>query len=69
LSEEDCYYPVQNKQQTPASGKGFTISRVNQVSADATAEGANIAIGMFYINAIPGAILFDSCATHSFMSA
>jgi hypothetical protein len=26
-------------------------------------------IGMFYINAIPAAILFDSGATHSFISA
>jgi hypothetical protein len=60
---------VQNKQQTPGSGKGFTIARVNQVSANATVEGANVAIGMFYVNAIPAAILFDSGATHSFMSA
>jgi hypothetical protein len=61
--------PVQNKQKTPRSGKGFTIARVNQVSAVATVEGADIAIGMFYINAIPAAILFDSGARHSFMSA
>jgi hypothetical protein len=58
---------AQNKQQTP--GKGFSIARVNQVSADATAEGADITLGMFYINAIPTTILFDSGATHSFMSA
>jgi hypothetical protein len=32
-------------------------------------EGADIALGMFYINAIPATILFDSGATHSFMSA
>jgi hypothetical protein len=60
--------PVQKKQQTPGSGKGFSIARVNQVSADATAEGADIALGMFYINAFPTTILFDSGATHSFMS-
>jgi hypothetical protein len=59
--------PAQNKQQTP--GKGFSIARVNQVSAEATTEGADIALGMFYINAIPATILFDSSATHSFMSA
>jgi hypothetical protein len=59
--------PAQNKQQTP--GKGFSIARVNQVSADATPEGADIPLGMFYINAIPATILFDSGATHSFMSA
>jgi hypothetical protein len=59
--------PAQNKQQTPV--KGFSIARVNQVSAEATAEGADVALGMFYINAIPATILFDSGATHSFMSA
>jgi hypothetical protein len=58
---------AQNKQHTP--GKGFSIARVNQVSADATTEGADIALGMFYINAIPATILFDSSATHSFMFA
>jgi hypothetical protein len=58
---------AQNKQQTPS--KEFSIVRVNQVSADAIAEGLDIALGMFYINAIPATILFDSGATHSFMSA
>jgi hypothetical protein len=61
--------PVQSKQPTLGSGKGFSIAKVNQVSADATADGADIAIGMFYINSIPAAILFDSGATHSFISA
>jgi hypothetical protein len=42
---------------------------VNQVSVEATADGADIALGMFYINVIPPTILFDSSATHSFMSA
>jgi hypothetical protein len=60
---------VQNKQQTLGSGKGFSIARVNQISADTTTKGVDIAIGMFYINAIPAAILIDSGATHSFMSA
>jgi hypothetical protein len=59
--------PAQNKQHTPS--KGYSIARVNQVSADATPDGADIALGMFYINAIPATILFDSGATHSFMSA
>jgi hypothetical protein len=59
--------PAQNKEQTPC--KGFNIARVNQVSAEATIDDADIAIGMFYINAIPAALLFDSGATHSFISA
>jgi predicted aspartyl protease len=61
--------PAQNKQQTPTSSKGFSIARVNQVSVEATADGADIVIGMFYINSIPAAILFDSGATRSFISA
>jgi hypothetical protein len=61
--------PIQNKQQILGSSKGFSIARFNQVSVDATADGANIAIGMFYINSIPAAILFDSGATHLFISA
>jgi hypothetical protein len=60
---------TQNKQQTPTSGKGFSIVRVNQVSAEATADGADITIGMFYINSILAAILFDYGATHSFIFA
>jgi hypothetical protein len=59
--------PAQNKQHT--SSKGYSIAKVNQVIADATPDGADIALGMFYINAIPATILFDSGATHSFMSA
>jgi hypothetical protein len=51
------------------TSKGFSIAMVNQVSAEATTDSADIAIGMFYINAIPAALLFDSRAMHSFMSA
>jgi hypothetical protein len=60
---------VQNKHQTLGSGKGLSIARVNQVSANATAEVADITLDMFYINAIPATILFDYGATHSIMSA
>jgi hypothetical protein len=42
---------------------------INQVSVDATPDGADIVLGMFYVNAILATILFDSSATHSFMSA
>jgi hypothetical protein len=55
---------VQNKQQTPGSGKGYSIAKVNQVSVDATPDGADIVLGMFYVNANPATILFDSGATH-----
>jgi hypothetical protein len=60
---------VQGKQQTSTSGKGFSIARVNKVCPDAIADGADIAISTFYINLVPAAILFDSGATHSFISS
>jgi hypothetical protein len=60
---------IQSKQPTPSSSKGFSIARVNQVSADATANGTNIAIDMVYINSISAAILFDSGAKHLFIFA
>jgi hypothetical protein len=61
--------PVQNRQQTPGSSKGYSNAKFNQVSVDATPDGADIVLGMFYVNAIPATILFDSGATHSFTSA
>ena len=60
---------AQGKQQTLASNKGFSIARVNQINAEAIADGADIDIGTFFINSVPAAILFDSGATHSFISA
>jgi hypothetical protein len=57
------------QKQTPASNKGCSIARVNQISAEDTADGADIAIGTFFINSVPTAILFDSRATHLFISA
>jgi hypothetical protein len=39
------------------------------VSADATTDGADIAIDMLYINSVYATILFDSGATHSFIYA
>jgi hypothetical protein len=59
----------QGKQQTLASNKGFSIARVKQISAEATTDGADIAIGTFLINLVPATILFDSRATRLFISA
>jgi hypothetical protein len=60
----------QSKQtQTPASNRGYSIARVNQINAEATEDGSNIVVGTFFINSVPTAILFDSRASHSFISA
>jgi hypothetical protein len=60
----------QGKQtQTPGSNRGYSIARVNQINVEATEDGPNIVIGMFFINFVPATILFDSGASHSFISA
>jgi hypothetical protein len=44
------------------------VLRVNQISVEAIADGSNIVIGMFLINSMLASILFDSRASHSFIS-
>jgi hypothetical protein len=62
--------PAQYKKQTPTSGKGFSIVRVNQVSAEATADGADIAIGMFtFIQFLQPYYLILELRIHLFMLA
>jgi hypothetical protein len=59
----------QGKQtQTPASNCGYSITRVNQINVEGTEDGPNIVIGTFFINSVSVAILFDSGASHSFIS-
>jgi hypothetical protein len=71
LSEEDHRhtYSKQCLGQATDSSIWQGIQHCNQVSADATAYGADIAIDTFYINSVPATILFDSEAMHSFISA
>jgi hypothetical protein len=60
----------QGKQtQTPGSNRAYSIARVNQINVEATEDGPNIVIGTFFINSVPTTILFDSGASHSFISA
>ena len=42
--------------------------RVNHVTAESVPEDANVVYGMFLINSIPSSILFDSGASHSFVT-
>jgi hypothetical protein len=62
-----------NKQsQAPSSNRdprGYNIARVNQISAEPATDDSNTVIGTFLINFMPASILFDSGASHSFISA
>ena len=47
---------------TPAQG------RVNHVTAESAAEAPNMVLGMFMVNSHPATVLFDTGATHSFIT-
>jgi hypothetical protein len=57
--------------QTPQSNKGQQSQgrgRVNHVSAETAQENPHVMLGMFFVNSIPASVLFDSGASHSFIS-
>jgi hypothetical protein len=41
---------------------------VNHVTAESAAEAPNVVIGTFMVNAHPATVLFDTGATHSFIT-
>ena len=61
-----------NNNQTPQGNRGqqnYVHGRVNHVAAESTQEAQDVVFGMFLINSAPASVLFDSGATHSFISA
>ena len=48
----------------PNNGKG----RVNHVAAEEAQEDPDVVLGTFLVNSAPATILFDSGATHSFVT-
>jgi hypothetical protein len=41
---------------------------VNHVTVDSAAEAPNVVIGTFMVNTYPATVLFDTVATHSFIT-
>jgi hypothetical protein len=69
--------PVQNQQgrngnQTPQTNKGqqsYSRGKVNHVDAEAAQENPKVVLGMFLVNSVPASVLFDSGASHSFITS
>jgi hypothetical protein len=64
-----------NDQNTPARGsaqnktpQNQSRGRVNHVTAESVSEDVDIVYGMFLVNSIPASVLFDSGASHSFIT-
>ena len=60
----DCPYPKRN---SAARGNNRT-GRVHYTTIEETPEGEVVMAGMFLVNQQPAVVLFDSGASHSFMS-
>jgi hypothetical protein len=64
-----CPWKVQSGQQGhPAQPKAPSQGRVNHVTAESAAEAPNVVIGPFMVNTHPATVLFDTGATHSFIT-
>ena len=56
------------QQGRPAQPRAPAQARVNHVTAESAAEAPNVVIGTFMVNSHPATVLFDTGATHSFIS-
>lgn len=53
---------------TPKPAGQFTKGRVNHVTAEEAQTAPDVVLGTFLVNSIPASVLFDSGASHSFVS-
>jgi hypothetical protein len=57
-------------QQAPGvHGKAYNRGKVNHLEAEAIQDAQDVAVGMFPVESYPAKALFDTGATHSFVSA
>jgi hypothetical protein len=66
-------YPEKPNQQTPQRQNShqkpaLNTGRVNHVSTEMALEELEVMLGTFDVNSIPATVLFDSGASHSFIS-
>jgi hypothetical protein len=52
-----------------AARQNYVCGKVNHVAAEEAQEAPNVVIGMFFINYASAVVLFDTGASHSFISA
>jgi hypothetical protein len=73
-----CAHPPQTAVSTPAPTNGansvpiaenYTRGRVNHVAVEEAQEALDVVIGMFFVNNTSVVVLFDSRASHSFISS
>jgi hypothetical protein len=61
-----------NGNQTLQTNKGYhsySRGKVNHVDAEAAQENPKVVLGMFLVNSVPASVLYDSGASHSFITS
>jgi hypothetical protein len=70
--QSDCYYytcPTSGANSIPIVAKqNYAHGRVNHVAMEEAQDSPDVIIGMFFINHTFAVVLFDSEASHSFIS-
>jgi hypothetical protein len=61
--------PVAGNQVKPQGQQNFRYGRVNHMTSDEAQQAPDVVLGMFLANSHPATILFDSGASHSFISS
>jgi hypothetical protein len=49
--------------------QNYTYGKVNRVTTEEAQQGQDVVLGMFLTSSHPGIVLFDSGASHSFISS
>ncbi|WVZ80403.1 hypothetical protein U9M48_027876 [Paspalum notatum var. saurae] len=62
------FAPQQQQGRPAQQNKAPWQGKVNHVTAEAAAEAPNVVIGTFLVNSKPATVLFDTGATHSFIT-
>jgi hypothetical protein len=63
---------MRNENQTPQTKKGQQIyarGKAMHVDAEVAQENPRVVLGMFLVNSTPALVLFDSGASHSFITS
>ena len=68
LNPQQQQQQQQNRNGGNAQNKTTWQGKVNHVTAESAAEGSNVLLGMFYVNSFPATVLFDTGASHVFIS-
>jgi hypothetical protein len=69
VASSQCPARQGGPQQAPGGrGQAYNRGKVNHLEAEAIQDAQNMVVGMFPVESYPATLLFDTGATHSFVS-